>query len=70
MARKSKGPEMPAPVETDTSEERVVRLTLPPASHRTLRLLSAYADMSMAEYIRDYVIKGLEQEAKARGIKD
>jgi hypothetical protein len=48
---------------------KAVRLDLPPASHRLLRLLAADDEVSMAAYARDALETHLREEAKKRGIK-
>jgi hypothetical protein len=67
MAKKKR-----AEVQTESVAEptsRPVRLELPVRGHRLLRLIAADADMSMATYARDTVMRHLEEEAKKRGIK-
>jgi hypothetical protein len=68
MARKkSEKPKVQA-IEEET-KLRPVRLDLTPETHRLLRLIAAYEDVSMANYARDQLENHLKEEAKRRGIK-
>ena len=67
MARKKKESAMHSPpVEV---EARPVRLALSPEYHRLLRLVSADADTSMANFAQVALMKLLDDEAKQRGVK-
>lgn len=67
MARKqSEKKEMTAATEPALKS---VRLDLPPATHRLLRLVAADDEVSMAACARDALEKYLREEAKKRGIK-
>ncbi len=55
--------------EPEAAKTRPVRLDLPPDAHRLLRLVAADADVSMASYARDVLMRHLVAEAKVKGIK-
>jgi hypothetical protein len=69
MARKMKGNDVPQPATVTEAEVKPVRLALAPEYHRLLRKVAADDNMSMAEFAKTALMKVIDQEVKARGIK-